>query len=131
MKSANVEYAFRYSGPIQPEPHPRCVTCDATRKKECPTHGTSFTKGCAHCDAAQGGPCQAHWGLKAAMDHHPVPDDVRMAADQAEIFAKVQQEIVDLSEPNTKSVDLHLRGSIICLDNGGVRREHVVDLTIR
>lgn len=63
------EWGFHYAGPIVATPDMGCVTCVAASTKKCPTHGTGYADGCAHCTAAKGtGPCQAHWGLKAALD---------------------------------------------------------------
>jgi hypothetical protein len=62
-----MECHFNYQGPIAPYDDPRCTTCHAGHTKECPTHGKGFALGCAHCATAQGAPCQAHWGLEAAL----------------------------------------------------------------
>jgi hypothetical protein len=45
-----------------------CTTCVAGQTKKCPTHGAGYADGCAHCTAAKGSLCQAHWGLKNALD---------------------------------------------------------------
>jgi hypothetical protein len=65
-----MEASFHYHGPIAKTDDPKCVTCVAMRTKECPTHQKGYAEGCAHCVAAKGGPCQAHWGLEAALKGH-------------------------------------------------------------
>ncbi len=64
-----MEASFHYHGPVTAVDNRECVTCNARSTKKCPTHG-GFQEGCAHCAATRGAPCQAHWGLKAALDAH-------------------------------------------------------------
>jgi hypothetical protein len=65
-----MDCSFHYHGPVEATPDDDCVTCESFRKKKCVTHDKAFTKGCAHCESAQGAPCQAHWGLDAALSGH-------------------------------------------------------------
>lgn len=67
------EWGFHYAGPLAPTSDRRCVTCNAKASGECPSHEKRFMLGCAHCVAAQGGECQAHWGLDAALAHFEAP----------------------------------------------------------
>lgn len=70
-----MEWGFTYSGPRLPGSDPRCTTCLAGMRKECPAHGSAFVSTCAHCRSAQGAPCQGHWGLEAAFDAYVARDE--------------------------------------------------------
>jgi len=108
-----MEWGFNYSGPREPITDPRCTTCKAGQIQECPTHAKGFALGCAHCVAAQGGPCHGHWGLEAALKACPVSEDAKND------FETVRSLI--LSEPtiqDAKIVMIVARGSRI-----GVVRE--------
>ena len=87
-----MEWSFHYHGPREPRMDYKCVTCLASKTEECPTHGKAPPpEGCAHCLAAAGGPCQAHWGIQAALDAHVVEDDAK--ADFALAKAFVESEM--------------------------------------
>lgn len=101
-----MEWSFNYHGPRLAKPDPRCATCGAEATKDCPTHRQGYALGCAHCAAAQGKGCQAHWGLEAAILACPVAEDAKGD------FGLVKSLI--LGEPtieNAEKVIVTVRGS--------------------
>ncbi len=123
-----MEWSFHYSGPKEPEMNYKCVTCLAGKTKECPTHGTRFENACAHCKAAQGGPCHGHWGIAAALDGHPVPADARGAADWKAAKAFALAELGELA-PDKSRVLVKLRGDALEDPSGNVHREFHLEIT--
>lgn len=83
-----MHWSFYYAGPIEPTQDANCTTCLATLQKKCPAHGTSATESCAHCAAAKGAPCHAHWGVKRALEEHATLHGLDAAA--LEDFARVK-----------------------------------------
>jgi len=115
-----MEWGFHYAGPREKTINPKCLTCLAGLQKECPTHATSFTDSCAHCKVAKGGPCQAHWGLEAALSAYS-PEDGESKADYE--FAKV---LVLGEAPSTRpNIVVTMRG------DGSVAKDHHRELSIR
>jgi hypothetical protein len=104
------EWGFHYAGPVAAAPNMNCVTCRAAETKECPTHAKGYADGCAHCAAAKGtGPCQAHWGLKAALDFagsNPAIIDVDSKGD-----FELAKELVLAETTKKPNVRVTMRGS--------------------
>lgn len=105
-----MEWAFHYSGPRDPAADPRCQTCRAALTKECPTHAKGFAEGCAHCDAAKGGPCRGHWGLEAALADHAnnVEEEARSDYEAASVLV-----LAEPAHPKALGVSVDMRGSRI------------------
>lgn len=69
--SDSFEWAFHYAGPLESLADSRCITCRSAQAAEClAEHGKRPMTGCAHCHAAQGGGCHAHWGLASALAYY-------------------------------------------------------------
>jgi len=115
-----MEWGFHYAGPREKTINPKCLTCLAGLQKECPTHATNFTESCAHCKVAKGGPCQAHWGLEAALGAYS-PDDAESKVDYE--FAKV---LVLAEAPSARpNIVVTMRG------DGSVAKDGHRELSIR
>lgn len=121
-----MEWSFHYDGPVNFEDSRRCATCQAKALTECPTHGKQFADGCAHCDAAKGAPCRSHWGVKAALEAHPVPVAPKAAADWTCAKDRVLAELAE--HPAATYVSIDLRGSELEMRDGVFKREFVVDV---
>jgi len=108
LETVVMEWSFHYSGPREPEQNLRCVTCLAGAQKACPTHGETWNKECAHCMSAQGGPCQAHWGLEAALDAH-APHVPEAALEDYARAVKILLE--EPPHPSRKNLSVTMRGN--------------------
>lgn len=125
-----MEWSFHYAGPRAPSTDYECATCLAQKTKKCPTHGTAFVTACAHCQAAQGGPCRANWGLEAALAAHPAPTDELGAKDWAAAVAFTLEEMAAIPADKTR-VLVKLRGDALEDGRGGVHREFHLELSAR
>jgi hypothetical protein len=105
-------WAFHYAGPLFDEPDFSCVTCLAGKQKKCPSHGTGYAQGCAHCLAAQGGACHAHWGLDAAWAHFLgevcAPGSV---PDAKTAIALAQVDLGQLGAESARQITIDLKGT--------------------
>jgi len=107
------DWHFHYDGPVDPAEDYDCVTCLAGKRKRCPTHGTPDA-GCAHCRAAAGHPCQAHWGIRAAFAAHESCVSERSKSDYAAARALVESELASAG----RAVSVDMRGSGSLEDTG-------------
>jgi hypothetical protein len=128
-----MEWSFYYEGPREPETNFKCVTCLAGKTGECPTHGKNFdqdgAENCAHCLAAKGGPCHAHWGLAAALEHHPI--DASSRDDWEKAISFVEAELAKMPPSSEKkTVKMKLRGDALT-DGPAEHREFHVEFSVR
>lgn len=117
------EWGFNYSGPREARVEPGCVTCAAGTTQRCPTHGENYAKNCAHCASAQGKPCQAHWGLEAALEGHRANVEPDALAD----YDLAANMILAEGPSKKRNIDVRMRGHGTLAD----RDERELEIAVR